>query len=106
MQNGHYDKAVKMTVAAGRHTQALEMAMQHEGVGGGRVGASVWRYVAVAAGRCRRVCVHVCAQCLLMLSSCVAASVCVCAVPIDAVLKNGLLGVCMQCPLTRRWQRR
>lgn len=31
MQNGHYDKAVKMTVAAGKHTQALEMAVQHEG---------------------------------------------------------------------------
>lgn len=32
MSNGHYDKAVKMTVAAGKHTQALEMAVQHEGV--------------------------------------------------------------------------
>jgi hypothetical protein len=31
MKNGHFDKAVKMTVAAGRHTQALEMAVQHEG---------------------------------------------------------------------------
>ena len=31
MKNGHYDKAVKMMVAAGRLTQALELALQHEG---------------------------------------------------------------------------
>ena len=33
MQNGHYDKAVKMVVAAGKYMQGLEMAVQHEGKG-------------------------------------------------------------------------
>eukprot|EP00967_Tisochrysis_lutea_P121635 scaffold200624_cov18-Tisochrysis_lutea.AAC.2 len=47
MSNGHYDKAVKMTVAAGRHTQALELAVQHEAVDPGKGAVEM----SVAGGR-------------------------------------------------------
>lgn len=30
MQHGHYDKAVKMLIAAGQYSRALEMCVEHE----------------------------------------------------------------------------